>query len=296
MENFGFLPFKRVEKGKTRVHLTLRFDSDLHIDSSSGADGYNLITHAHTDHYGQNNMENPRAVASHQTASILETTTCKKFSGNCFRVGDKIDLDGLKINTYPTEHIPGSCAFLINSSSKVLVTGDVKDYSQLPQCNVLVTEATYGSPKDNFREELEKLVDEAVDSTYGVYPIGKAQRVTSILNEAGYEVSAEEKIAGICSSLGIECNQNGGDVNLVSPRRFRDIDGKKFMLTAQKFYYPRIVVSDHLDYGGIKGMVEHCNPEQVVFYHGKPSEHLCQEIEDMGVGVTLLSHLEKIRV
>lgn len=40
-------------------------------------------------------------------------------------------------------------------------TGDVKDYSQLPQCNVLVTEATYGSPKDNFREELEKLVDEA---------------------------------------------------------------------------------------------------------------------------------------
>ncbi|MFW6127764.1 MAG: MBL fold metallo-hydrolase RNA specificity domain-containing protein [Halobacteriota archaeon] len=287
-----------MEKGKTRVHLTLRFETDLHIDSSSGAEGYNLITHAHTDHYGQNNMNNPRAVASHHTASILETTTSRKFSGMCFQVGNRIDLDGLKIQTYPTKHIPGSCAFMINSSSKVLVTGDVKDYSQLPQCDVLVTEATYGSPQDNFQEELEKVVDEAVDSTYGVYPIGKAQRVTRILSEAGYMVSAEEKIARLCSSLGIECsyNQSEGDVNLVSPRSLRDISGKKFMLTAQRFYYPRIVVSDHLDYEGIKNMVEHCNPEHVLFYHGKPSEHLCQEIKDMGIDVTLLSHLEKIRV
>ncbi|MFO7966714.1 MAG: MBL fold metallo-hydrolase [Archaeoglobaceae archaeon] len=295
------MPFKRVEKGKTRVHLTLRFETDLHVDSSSGADGYNLITHAHTDHYGQNNMKNPRAVTSDQTASILETTTCRDFSGKCFEVGDKIDLDGVKINTYPTEHIPGSCAFLVNSSSRVLVTGDVKNYSQLPKCDVLVTEATYGSPRDVFQEELEKLVGEAVKSTYGVYPIGKAQRVTRILNEAGYRVCAEEKIASICSSLGIECTHNedgdeDGDVNLVSPRSLKDVDGKKFMLTAQRFYYPRIVVSDHLDYGGIKAMIEHCDPEQVVFYHGKPSEKLIQEIEDMGKGVTLLSHLEKIRV
>lgn len=286
-----------MEKGKPRVHLTLRFETDLHIDSSSGAYGHNLITHAHTDHYGQNNMNNPRAVASYQTASILESTTHRDFSGICFQVGDKIDLDGLKIDTYPTKHIPGSCAFLVNSSSRVLVTGDVKDYSQLPQCDVLVTEATYGSPRDLFQEELEKLVDEAVKSTYGVYPIGKAQRVTRILNEAGYRVTAEEKIARICSSLGIKCNQNDdGDVNLVSPRRLNEVDGKKFMLTAQRFYYPRIVISDHLDYGGIKDMVEHCNPEQVVFYHGKPSENLVQEIEDMGKGATLLPQLDKIRV
>ncbi len=291
------MPFKRVEKGKTRVHLTLRFETDLHIDSSSGADGYNLITHAHTDHYGQNNMKNPRAVASDRTASILETTTCRDFSGMCFQVGDRIDLDGLNINTYSTKHIPGACAFLVSSSSKVLVTGDVKDYSQLPKCDVLVTEATYGSPRDVFQEELEKLVGEAIESTYGVYPIGKAQRVTRILNEAGYRVSAEEKIASICSSLGIECTQDGnGDVNLVSPRNLKEINGKKFMLTAQRFYYPRIVVSDHLDYGGIKDMVEHCDPEQVVFYHGKPSEQLVQEIEGMGKGVTLLSDLEMIRV
>lgn len=289
-----------MEKGKTRVHLTLRFETDLHIDSSSGADGYNLITHAHTDHYGQNNMKNLCAVASHHTASILETTTCRDFSGTCFQVGDKIELDGLKIDTYPTEHIPGSCAFLVNSSSRVLVTGDVKDYSQLPRCDVLVTEATYGSPRDVFQEELEKLVGEAVKSTYGVYPIGKAQRVTRILNEAGYSVSAEKKIASICSSLGIECGQDEegeeGDVNLVSPRSLREVEGKKFMLTAQRFYYPRIVVSDHLDYSGIKAMIEHCDPEQVVFYHGKPSEQLIEEIEDMGKGVTLLSQLEKIRV
>lgn len=296
LENFGFLPFRRIENGKTRVHLSLRFDVDFHIDSSPSNSGYNLITHAHTDHYGHCNMKNRNAIASEETATILEAATSGEFFGRCFDLGETLKFDELRVKTYPTEHIPGSSAFLIDSNSKVLVTGDVKDYSDLPECDVLVTEATYGKPEDIFSEEIDRVIDEANKSVYGVYPIGKAQRVARILNEAGYKVSAEERIRLICHSLGIDCHSDG-DVKLVSPKSLQRSEGKKFILTAQRFYwYPRIVVSDHLDYSGIIGMIEHCDPEHVIFYHGKPSNKLCEEIESMGIGVTLLKNLERIRV
>ncbi|HID42687.1 MAG TPA: MBL fold metallo-hydrolase [Archaeoglobaceae archaeon] len=296
LENFGFLPFRRVENGKTRVHLTLRFNIDLHIDSSPGNYGYNLVTHAHTDHYGHCNMKNPNAIASEETVTILEAATSGVFSGKCFEVGEKFEIEGLKIKTYPTEHISGSSAFLIESNSRVLVTGDVKDYSSLPECDVLVTEATYGKPEDLFNEEIDKVISEANESIYGVYPIGKAQRVARILKKEGFSFSAEEKIERICNSLGIGCDEEG-DVRLVSPKSLQNIRGKRFILTAQRFYwYPRIVVSDHLDYAGIKNMIEHCNPVHVIFYHGNPSRTLCEEIKEMGIGVTLLKQLERIRV
>jgi putative mRNA 3-end processing factor len=243
-------------------------------------------------------MRNPNAIASKETASILEATTSREFSGSVFEVGENIEVDGLKMKTYPTEHIYGSSAFFIESESRVLVTGDVKNYSKLPKCDVLVTEATYGNPEDIFEEEIEKVVDEAKHSTYGVYPIGKAQRIAEILNRAGYYVSAEPKIHKICNSLGINVeNGDEADVKLVSPRSLQNTWGRRYILTAQRFYwYPRIVVSDHLDYNGIVGMIEHCNPEHVIFYHGKPSNRLCEEIKCMGVGVTLLQQLERIRV
>jgi len=296
LENFGFLPFRRIENGKTRVHLSLRFNVDLHIDSSPSNSGYNLITHAHTDHYGHCNMKNQNAIASEETVTILQASTSRDFLGRYFRLGESLRIDELKIKTYPTEHISGSSAFLIDFNSRVLVTGDVKDYSSLPKCDVLVTEATYGKPDDIFAEEIDRVVREANESVYGVYPIGKAQRVARILNEAGYSVSAEEKIRRICHLLGIDCHPDG-DVKLVSPKSLQRTRGRRFILTAQRFYrYPRIVVSDHLDYNGIVGMIEHCNPEHVIFYHGNPSNKLCEEIKNMGIGVTLLRDLERIRI
>lgn len=297
-QEFGFLPFRRIENGKRRVHLTLRFesDADFHIDSSTGKKGYNLITHAHTDHYGQNNMKNGQAVASYETARILEAYTRREFKGKCFDVGETIDFEETKVRTYSTKHMHGSTAFLFNGKSKVLVTGDVKDYSGLPRCDVLVTEATYGSPEHVFEEELDKLVESAMDSSFGVYPIGKAQRVAELLVESGLDVGAEEKIKYICNSLGIDVHEDG-DVNLISPRSLYTVKGRKYILTAQNFYnVPRIVVSDHVDYNGILGMVEHCKPQHVLFYHGKPSEQLCDCIEEMGIGVTTLPEIGGLRV
>jgi putative mRNA 3-end processing factor len=288
LESFGFLPFRRRGKRGIKPHLSLRFSSeglvDFHIDSyrgffSEGCKAYNLITHAHFDHYGQSNIGNENAVASTETASFLSVIAGKEFKGKSFDIGEKLELGGIRVRTYPTKHIFGSTAFLIESDCKILVTGDVKDFSSLPKCDVLVTEATYGSADFIFEDEIEKLIANAENSTLGVYPIGKAQRTAKILAENGYRVKASEEISRFCKSFSIPVSTHG-EVNLVPPRKLGDSGGRRYILTAQRFYrWPRIVISDHLDFLGILAMIDHCDPEHVIFYHGKPSKDLLNLID-----------------
>ncbi|AEA46048.1 MBL fold metallo-hydrolase RNA specificity domain-containing protein [Archaeoglobus veneficus] len=296
-EFFGFFPYRRLRGRGVSPHFSMRIgDVDFHIDSSKG-DDFNLITHAHSDHHGQKNMDNPNAVASHETAAILSASTGKAFSGRTFSVGKTLRFGEVKVKTYHTGHMHGSTAFYFDNG--VLVTGDVKDYRGLPKCSVLIAEATYGSPEHIFEDEVERLVEEAPNSVLGAYPVGKAQRVAEILTNAGYSVAACNKISRICMCLGIEVDADDGEVFLVPPRELPYVrrSGRRYVLTAQNFYsFPRIVLSDHLDYEGILRMVEHCNPEHVIFYHGNPSECLIQELESMGYEVTLLHELEKVKV
>jgi putative mRNA 3-end processing factor len=288
LESYGFLPFRRKSKRGSKPHLTLRFNAgnitDIHIDSYRGYEQenykyFNLITHAHSDHYGQNNMSNPFSLASIETADILSAISGKRFQGDIFSVGETFRLGDFKVKTYSTDHMFGSTAFLIKGECRILVTGDVKDYRKLPECDVLITEATYGNPDFIFEEEIDRLIECARNSTFGVYPVGKAQRTARILLENGFEVAGEERISELCRLFDIDVVEKG-DVKLVSPRNLYSYKGNRYVLTAQKFYrFPRIVVSDHLDFNGILSMIEHCNPEHIIFYHGKPSENLIEQID-----------------
>lgn len=282
-ENYGFLVYRK----NSFPHISLRFGgSDFHIDTKPG-EGLNLITHAHSDHYGHLNLQNPNALASVETAKILETITGKKFSGKTFKVGDTLKLNGVKIETFPTGHMHGATAFYLREAD-VLITGDVKDWKKLPKCRVLITEATYGHPSFVFEDEIEKLMSVAKSkATLGAYPVGKAQRVAEILNREGFEFTAEEKIRKICSSLGIEVGDSGA--RIVSPRNLSD----GYILTAQRYYrHPRIVISDHMDYRGIISMIEHCRAEHVIFYHGRASEKLRKKLAEMAVGCSTLEDID----
>lgn len=284
-ERFGFLVYKR----KSCPHLSLRFrDLDLHIDSTPG-EGFNLITHAHSDHYGQRNVQNPNAIASLETAKIFKTVSGKEFQGRIFKIGDSFRLGKLKIETYPTKHIHGATAYYIKQL-EALITGDVKDWKSLPKCRILITEATYGHPSFVFEDEIDRLLSVAKSNvSLGAYPIGKAQRVAEILSKEGYEFTAEDKIIKICSALGIEVGNSGS--RIVSPRNLKG----GYILTAQRYYrYPRIVISDHMDYRGIIAMVEHCKAEHVLFYHGKPSEKLKKELAEMGITCSTLKDVDVI--
>ncbi|MDI3497837.1 MBL fold metallo-hydrolase [Archaeoglobus sp.] len=285
------IEFYRRKYGRgCRPHLSLCIEGQhYHVDTSPADYGMNLITHAHTDHYGQRNMDNSRAVASRESAAILEACTGKVFSGVTFEVGSRIRLSDTKIKTYPTYHMHGSAAFYFQDSD-ILITGDVKDYSKLPKCKILVTEATYGHPSHIFEEEVEKLLKVASSNkaVFGAYPIGKAQRVAEILSEEGFGFSAEEKIARICSAVGLKPS----DGPLITSPRNLPLYGGGYILTAQKFYrWPRITLSDHLDYRGILEMIDYCEPEEVLFYHGKPSKRLLEQLRNEGIVCRTLNDL-----
>ncbi len=282
-ESFGILLFRRKYGRGFRPHLSMRLGGvDFHIDSSPGKE-YNLITHAHSDHFGQRNMKNYKAVASTETAKILSAVTEKRFAGKTFGVGDRITLSDIVIETYPTHHMHGSSAYFFRDHG-ILITGDVKDYSELPECELLIAEATYGHPSQTFRDELDRVVDAAEKGhELGVYPIGKAQRIATLLSENGIGFETTEKISRICAALGIE--HDDGDARLLPPKMVRN----GFVLSAQNFYRNRITVSDHADFRGLVEMIEHCNPDFVIFYHGNPTKRLLEEVEKSGRKALTLS-------
>ncbi|WP_456468170.1 MBL fold metallo-hydrolase RNA specificity domain-containing protein [Archaeoglobus sp.] len=290
MEIGGIEMYRRKYGRGFRPHISILLDgTEFHVDSSPGKRGWNLITHAHSDHYGQRNMDNPRAVASAETARILEAATEKEYEGITFDVGGKIRVQGQKIETYPTFHIHGSAAFFFRNV-ELLITGDVKDYCELPECRILVTEATYGHPSHVFEDEVGKLLDIASHNVVlGAYPIGKAQRVAEILKkEIGFR--AEERVERICRAVGICPDENGPLI--VSPRNLARYGGG-YILTAQNFYrWPKITLSDHLDYRGLLEMIHHCNPETVVFYHGKPSKALIRYLESEKIECKTLEEIK----
>lgn len=242
-----------------------------------------FITHAHSDHYGRSAMRSERAVASNKTARALEIRCGREFAGKTFSTGEIVCVDGVEVKTFDTYHTIGSSAFFWENEAgtKILATGDVKDFSALPKCDVLIMEATYGDPFDRnccFDEELDHFKNAICgEVAFGAYSFGKAQRAVQLLREFGYRdcIEMSEEAFFLTKQLmdGAEpiamLGEKSSGLCVVSPR---DLDSlshpRKFILTAQSFYrHGRIKISDHLDFRGLLQMVRHCSPEFVIVYH-----------------------------
>lgn len=295
----GFLPVKRKTARGFKPHFAITFRagdgrSTFGVDTSRcGECDRFLVTHAHSDHAGKSAMLSELSVASVETARSLEILTGREYSGETFEVGDTLDL-GVEVETYDTGHAPGSTAFSWENENgvRVLVTGDVKDYSELPGCDVLVCEATYGDPSDPshvFEDELGRLaerVKEARNLFLGAYTFGKAQRAAGLVREFGYAgpIGMEGKARLVTEELmDVDpfCDPGESAVSIVSPWSMGA--GNNFVLSGRKEYSRRIAISDHLDREGLLGMVEHCGPELVLPYHPderEPCGRFASYVED----------------
>jgi len=110
--------------------------------------------------------------------------------------------NGVTVTLYPAGHILGSAQVLVQSSDqRVVVSGDYKrrdDKTTIPfipvPCDIFVTEATFGlpvfqhpDPQDEIRRLLTSMHDFPERShMIAAYPLGKTQRVISLLRLAGY--------------------------------------------------------------------------------------------------------------
>lgn len=246
MIDLGIMVFRQKNaNGSFKPHLSVKFRSDegklvtFSIDTTRTPakypqpDAY-LITHAHSDHNGKSAMLSERAVCSDKTARALEIRHDKAYKGRTIEVGASIEVNGVNVTTYPNFHTVGSTAFYWENDvgTRILVTGDVKDASQLPECDVLITEANYGDPGDTtcyFDDDIQGFTNALQDNTcvaFGAYAFGKAQRAVELMRSCGYNgaVEMEEKSlqltrcllddAGDLSCLGGSCD---GPVCIVPP-------------------------------------------------------------------------------
>ncbi len=292
----GYVPLRRkTSGGKYKPHFSLSFSSrgkdvTFGIDTTRltrNDDQYFLITHAHTDHYGKSAMLSKRSLASDKTAIALELRHDQRFEGMRFKVGETVDVDGVKVKTYPTHHSIGSTAFYWENELgvKTLVTGDIKDYKDLPKCDLLVMEATYGNPgdlscvfEDDYAGFEAALGERRVG--FGAYSFGKAQRAVSLIRGMGDDRPIGMDRSSLMLTRHLLGDEAGdivrldsgydGGLCITSPWSLDRLpyNMKKYVLTGQRYYdHPCICISDHIDFTGLQEMVDRLDPGFVIVYH-----------------------------
>ncbi|MDG6243144.1 MAG: MBL fold metallo-hydrolase [Methanolobus sp.] len=298
-------------RGSFKPHLSVKFRSvegelvTFSIDTTRTPAKYQqpdayLITHAHSDHHGKSAMLSERAVCSDKTALALEIRHQRKYAGRTFRVGESLEVNGVTLRTFPNFHTVGSTSFMWENElgTRILVTGDVKDASMLPECDLLITEANYGDPGDTtcfFDDDITGFETAFRDNAciaFGAYAFGKAQRTVEMLRSLGYAgiIEMEEQSlsltrilledAGELACIGENC---GDRITVVPPWDLDKLPSSvsKYVMTGRNDYrYPSIQISDHLDARGLVSMVKDIDPQFTVVYHpgghrpGRFAKHL----------------------
>ena len=182
--------------GRDRGLFVKTGDSVFWLDSGSEGYGFSLITHAHRDHLPNNSS---RVIATPETASILKLFR-NRILEKTLGYGERLKLGDIEISSQPSGHVVGSSQFIIEEDGVRLVyTGDINTYDSLIlrgakpiEADILVIEATYGSPRYVFprREEIYarivRWIIEVIKSgeipAFKVYALGKAQEIIGMIN------------------------------------------------------------------------------------------------------------------
>ncbi len=192
-----------------------------------------LLSHAHADHI--TNLG--RAFQVVATDATIDTFRARGGSVSWEHIsldyGQTLDFHGIEITSLNAGHVLGSTMFLIKYGDglSVLYTGDyntedsiVHKAAEPVPADVLITEATYGSPQWVFPERLEihKAITERVVSIIEsgrlpilyAYSLGKAQEAIALLQK--------QKILTITGNYTIEkvnkaYNKYGANLKSISP-------------------------------------------------------------------------------
>ena len=174
---------------------------DFHIDPTRPV-ARALITHGHSDHARPGHGA---VVATAETLAIMEARMGSGFAekSETVRYGQEIARDGVTVRFLPAGHVLGSAQIALAwKGMTVVVSGDYKrrrDPTCAPfepiQCDVLVSEATFGLPVYRFAPDqgeiakVLKSVAQFPERTHliGAYSLGKAQRLICLLREVGYD-------------------------------------------------------------------------------------------------------------
>ncbi len=270
-----------------------------------------FISHAHSDHMGRH----AKTIASRATAALcrLRLSNSAETAYEVRDFGEWFEHAGVMLQLVPAGHVLGSSQIVVRADDITVYTGDFKlrngrthELCQVPSCDTLIMECTYGRPHYRFPDR-SQVESELIGACRGAlaqgltpviyaYALGKSQEIIAALNWAGLAVMAHGAVANVCdayASLGIELGRYeryqrhalDGHVLVTPPetRRARMIHGiaRRFEIAVTGWAVDRstcfrlgvdlaLPFSDHADFGELLRYVEQAAPKRVFCVHGFP--------------------------
>lgn len=276
-----------------------------------------LITHGHADHAraGSNHV-----LTTSQTLDIMRIRFGESYAQvpQIADYGKPVTINGVAVTFYPAGHVLGSAQIAVEYKGlRIVASGDYKrvaDKTCAPfepvACDVFITEATFGLPVFRHpppQDEVAKLLHSMRtfperSHIVGAYALGKAQRVISLVRQAGYDEpiylhGALEKLCAYYQSQGIalgdlrsatlETTHKSNFANnlIIAPpsaiadrwsRRFNDpmsCYASGWMRIRQRAKQSGIelplILSDHCDWDELTATITELAPSQVWVTHGR---------------------------
>ena len=272
-----------------------------------------VVTHAHADHLGglRRSVKCCEKVlmtnATRDLAEILngslklrqESIQCLEYD-EVFKYGDEL------ISLKKADHILGACQVVVEDSGGIRIawSGDFRlEGTQAVDCDVLVVEATYGSPscRRNFDVDVRKLLVSMIERRLrggAVYVFGyhgKLQEVMQILRDADVEVpfvmpERVYEVTKVCEKhgmrlggLSLSSDKEGHELlegNLpcvafyhMNQRQHVGLRNARICVSGWEFNMPcrqigdreyLVALSDHSDFDGLIEYVKRTRAKQVI--------------------------------
>jgi putative mRNA 3-end processing factor len=282
----------------------------IHLDPRR-AEGVSFVSHAHADH-------RPSSLSGRVITS-RETRFLSSLESEAYDYCSEIRVDGIGLRILESGHILGAGQLLIENDFRVVYTGDLSleggattGGAKVERCDILIIEATYGSPYYRFpkREEVVGEIKDWIEGCFSkgdkacllAYSMGKAQELTRYLSgEFRVEVHPSiyennKKYEGLGKMLGRYSLYDGGDedaVLLIPPgaRKGKKYEGYPKAIAsgwavhegAKRIYgvEEAFPLSDHSDFHGLVRYVERAEPQVVYTTHGF-AEEFSGELRERG--------------
>lgn len=272
-----------------------------------------LVSHAHGDHAVAGNG---LVYCTVPTADLMKARYGKKAAQQftCFEYVQQFLIGAVAVYFLPAGHILGSSQIVMEYRGvKYLYTGDYKLQADttcealvFETADVLITESTFADPAiahpDPY-QEIGKFRDVESNILLGAYSLGKAQRLTRMINEVcpEKEILLHHVIAPfhyVYEKHGINDwnyrlysrkalkERNTGAVYIVPPMTFNSYIKAKNVIRVFASGWSRLqrgnglslYISDHVDWDAILHTIAQVEPRQIWTLHGD-GRHLKQHFE-----------------
>jgi len=264
-----------------------------------------FVSHGHFDHSAAFKIKQAQKYSSRETLDIVSSFGFKTENCSSVAAGEKITIDDVEVIPHNSGHVLGSLEYEVRTPEGIaLFTGDFNTEAtktmspaEPVQCDVLILEATFGSPNfvfpriEDLSTKMTRWAKTVIMSgkipVFQTDPLGNAQEIIKIFNEFGVSVITHWKVTRmnrIYESHGHKLEyfddqdpeaeeiKQGGEFIYVTPknlnvpnRNFETALVSGWALLMRRTGFP---LSDHADFPRLVRFVEECKPRIVLTCHG----------------------------